>query len=447
MTQPSAAASVTGSAKRAYPLLADKRCLRSRHISSSCLACVDACPAKALQIADRKLMFSADRCTGCRTCASVCGEEAILFFPSEWSSETSAQTVSDAMSSAIKKAFAQEAEKPSTILFASRTLPKRLRAEAAAKENGAAAVEVDALNDISIDVLVEAAALGRGALKKVKLVGSSIDACDRSVALQAALADAEAIAESFGMPFSIKVERMKPSVDRSKRALFRRFLAAGRDDACAEPKTSHSATETPEKAYAAKLVSEHDVKLSAKRTRFIEALLSLRKGVQEKELAEPGKPAAQFFGDLAIDADACIACDVCSTVCPSGALESMRAERKDQASDKTRTSVEIHWHPSACTACGLCRDVCFKNAVKIAPAADLDSVLKNISEERLAVFAVGKPKLDAGKLPVKALLNDDPVTPDAVILFSKEESSGTADEYDVWENKLGRMINAPVYRT
>lgn len=56
----------------AKPLLAARRCLRTRHISSTCTACVDMCPEEALVVKERRLLFAASKCTGCGACTSVC---------------------------------------------------------------------------------------------------------------------------------------------------------------------------------------------------------------------------------------------------------------------------------------------------------------------------------------------------------------------------------------
>lgn len=62
----------------AKPLLAGRRCLRTRHISSTCTACVDICPEEALVLKEKRLLFAASRCTGCGACTSVCPEDALI---------------------------------------------------------------------------------------------------------------------------------------------------------------------------------------------------------------------------------------------------------------------------------------------------------------------------------------------------------------------------------
>lgn len=53
-----------------------KRCLRSRLNSNACDLCLSLCPKKALALSGRKIVFTAELCTGCMACVSGCPNDA-----------------------------------------------------------------------------------------------------------------------------------------------------------------------------------------------------------------------------------------------------------------------------------------------------------------------------------------------------------------------------------
>lgn len=52
------------------------KCLRRRLSRWQCTACLEACPADALSLAEGSLLFSAEKCTGCMMCTTVCPNDA-----------------------------------------------------------------------------------------------------------------------------------------------------------------------------------------------------------------------------------------------------------------------------------------------------------------------------------------------------------------------------------
>ena len=134
----------------------------------------------------------------------------------------------------------------------------------------------------------------------------------------------------------------------------------------------------------------------------LEALKSAReKGpeVLSGMMEAPGRPG---FWAPKIDNEACKACGLCPTVCPTAALED------EKLNGITLTKVT----PSKCIGCGLCVDICFRNAVQMLP--------------------VRHPEESLDEKPV--------------VIYAGRAGSGDSPEA-VWEDKLKTMISAPVYRT
>jgi NAD-dependent dihydropyrimidine dehydrogenase PreA subunit len=102
-----------------------------------------------------------------------------------------------------------------------------------------------------------------------------------------------------------------------------------------------------------------------------------------------------------IDSAKCNGCAACASSCPTGALKI----------EKRGDNLAYVCASYACVGCGLCRDVCFPKAVTLSRVEDPTQLLNGQS----AVLHV------CGELKI--------------------------DEEDCWENKIGKMFNAPIYRT
>lgn len=59
------------------PNILRRRCLRIRHASSSCTACIDVCSYNALYLQDNQPILRSSACVGCGACESACPTEAV----------------------------------------------------------------------------------------------------------------------------------------------------------------------------------------------------------------------------------------------------------------------------------------------------------------------------------------------------------------------------------
>jgi len=83
------------------------------------------------------------------------------------------------------------------------------------------------------------------------------------------------------------------------------------------------------------------------------------------------------LGVVTIDAAGCSACEVCGSVCPTGAL---RAERSDEG------SLRVSVNPTSCTGCGACVAACPESVITLEKAAD--SALLAAGRQVLATVGV-----------------------------------------------------------
>lgn len=65
------------------PILRHIRCLRLRHVSSSCQACVNSCPHGAIGFVDGQPVLYPSECTACGLCSTACPQEAIFIQPGD----------------------------------------------------------------------------------------------------------------------------------------------------------------------------------------------------------------------------------------------------------------------------------------------------------------------------------------------------------------------------
>ncbi|MDO5530896.1 4Fe-4S binding protein [Sutterella sp.] len=317
------------------PMLARRRCLKSRHIGSGCSACVTICPAGALAIVEKRLRFNPARCAGCGACASVCPSDALLF-----------PAISDDQLESAVRAAAQTG----TVIFAS----------AQAVNAPTEAIRLPSVVWLSLAWLLFAAAEGT---KKLVLIGAGESAeAKLGPVFEARLRTARAILSELKSPMTIEHTVARAAVDAGRRALFSGWAKAAETPKAPEPPTESA------RLRAAKLAAEPQIRTPESRERLISALRRLRSQALQKPgvTAAPESPAAAAALALpSVEAIRCTACGICTAVCPTGALTS----EKSHGSETMSVSAE------KCTACGLCADICFMHAMKIAPRGRLADVI------------------------------------------------------------------------
>ena len=317
----------------AKPLLAARRCLRTRHISSTCTACVDMCPEEALVVKERRLLFAASKCTGCGACTSVCPEDALI----------APAFTSEALEDAVRREAPQ-----GSILFAAPHAGAAEKTEKTEKK-----ILLPSLLYLSVDWLLLAIALGAKEIRLLYAPGS-VDEENLSV-ITNRIGIVRKICAELHLPVELKALRGAPKVDAGRRRFFSRLAAALEPQDASSPQTQETRSRI-----AKTLLEEPFVQIPESRTRLIRAL----KRLLEKSGKADSREAAKLFSAPRIDAAKCSGCALCPAVCPTGALQS-------QGEGGT---LRLLLNAGACTGCRLCADICFMTAVTLHKEASLEEV-------------------------------------------------------------------------
>lgn len=328
----------------AKPLLAGRRCLKTRHISSTCTACIDICPEKALAVKEKHLVFGASQCTGCGACISVCPQDALI-----------APVFTDEAFEAVLRREAPLGR----IVFA--TL------NAAAEEKK---VSVPSLLYLTTDRLLFSTALGARAMTLIFTPGS---ADERALpVIERRLAILKKILSEFHLPLHVEIRCAKPRIDASRRRFFAGFGARLGEGSELEPESTEAKSRI-----AKSLAEEPFVRVPQSRSRLLFALATLREASGNKESPE----ASRCFTTPAIDPGKCSACALCAAVCPTGALQTVRGN------GKSKEALRLMLDAKACTGCRLCADICFMNAVDLHEETTLERALNPAPRQ---LFAASK---------------------------------------------------------
>ena len=312
------------------PIIIAKRCVRARHIASTCTACVDACPVDAMRLIDKHVKLHVPNCTLCGACAAVCPVDALY--------------VAKPGGDALDKAFA-EAKQSGTLA---------VRCEMAAREEApqsGASLRVPCLSGLDFSRLADAAAGGMTALT---LTAGDCARCPRANPKEPVAetdGNLQGFFESAGAKTTVTLKRAPRTVDMSRRRLFGGFLRKSGADAQAAP--------APDSAFA-RIADEPEKRLPDSRRRFIDAMKTFAAGSPDAPAAADG-----LLVTVTGKADACSMCGICEMVCPTEAIKTVREVEGFRVS-----CVRAH-----CVGCGLCADICFPHALSLAPLTGLAAAL------------------------------------------------------------------------
>lgn len=292
-----------------------ERCVRTRAVSSSCRACVDACPVSAVTLEGPKqsVGVSLDTCTDCGLCQAACPTEAISVFD-------------------VTKLA------PSPRL-------------------SCGAQGLPCVGALAVEDLVTLA-LRAGSLE---LVGG---ACSGSHAhVEARVTAARAFLAALGLSATLewrdetppRPPAPPPEPQRTPEPIpaRRRFIGMFVPRAL-PPEPQRLAF--PDELNVKRL---REATPPARRARLLAALPS---SVVPK-LASLPAPEVPFTSSKVIDPVTCTGCMSCVTACPTGALT------------HTRLKDQVRFDGSRCVKCSLCHDVCEPRALTLAPALRTEDFL------------------------------------------------------------------------
>lgn len=301
-------------------------CVATRYRGSPCRACLDVCPAGALETAPW-LALDAEKCSSCGACVSVCRTGAL-----SW----------ELQSSALRTAVRSPGPAGTpTVVLACRHADLGIAADAT--------WVMSCLGGLSAADLL-AAAVGA---EQIQLASGECRECSDAgaeAALDSAVVTAEQTVDALGRPFA--VARTRESADApgaevaaatvSRRDLFR-YLARGLGRTAA----GGAAPEDQQRSIGA--LHRQVAPPRAHR----QLILDLAELHARGEGSAVTLPRALPLASLAVTSD-CDACGLCLRYCPHGALAIAGDAVACAAGD--------------CTGCGLCVEVCPRSALRIGPA-------------------------------------------------------------------------------
>ncbi|MDH3355004.1 MAG: 4Fe-4S binding protein [Chromatiales bacterium] len=321
-----------------FPKIYLERCSRYRFSYSQCHYCREVCPHDALQLSEQGVELEAGKCANCGLCSSACPTN--VFHAAH-----------------IPTSKLLQAEKDISVSC----LPSQIEAE----------LTVPCLGAIDAVVMSELAQRGI----EVTLKGSShCEECAHAPQgkqiLKETLAAVESLCQSMSDDSWIKPRldndiKANNGVDRARagrRQFFRRFLASGVAAAQSnEPLIKHKVLETAVRPAAHYIPQKR--KLLSKITKECDSII-LNEDV-----------AFTFSVGIVSATEDCSGCEICSRVCPTGAL-SIHEE------DKTW---QLHIFGDRCLGCGLCIESCSYNAIELNPiiaSAAQDNILHSLYRYR-----------------------------------------------------------------
>lgn len=112
-------------------------------------------------------------------------------------------------------------------------------------------------------------------------------------------------------------------------------------------------------------------------TRGRRQLVSLVKSLSKKIALKPALIETSYLGRVKIDEKACTGCEVCTKLCPTGAL------RVSEGKGVVKMTFEHY----LCTNCGICEDKCPEHAINVEGVVDLIKLTRPVSlfEEGFAI--------------------------------------------------------------
>jgi Fe-S-cluster-containing dehydrogenase component len=317
-------------------------CSRFRSTKSECAACAAVCPAPgAVRLGDGAGNNGAEinaACVGCGACVSACPNGAIRLLEDD---------------QRVAERIAQKVHAGEAFRFACN------RAE------GRADMVLPCLSRLTEALVLEP--IRRGA-QRVELCAPDCSACglkktapqwERTLTFSQALSEAAGLGVARISSVQVQVGdaeeiRLPARTPNARRRLFgaiaERWQASG-DAQSLEPE----AVEDEEPKPFREIVQRHAE--NSKRTnllRVLDALPGLT--VRSKVVPTVGIPLAQLDVD-----QRCVACNVCETLCPTGAL-THREEGGNYA---------LEFDAAQCTGCRVCELACYHQAMHVRETVDL----------------------------------------------------------------------------
>jgi len=337
--------------------------------SKACRFCVDACPYGALIVGEGGIIVNKVKCKICGICSAVCPLGAIQI-PTHTDEQLEAQMkgmLSDGEIGLDRRVLVFACDESGyPAINATSDLGAKLPLEALV-------VRLPSLGVLSEVTMLTAFALGADG---VLLCGCPDDDCPHPHSLSSAK-QRFALVKTLLSSFNINPTRIS-------------FLQVRRDD----PRDFIEAlTKFVDRV---KSIDPNPLRLTPtgnnRRTKFINLIKALvdETGVAPR-LVEWAAPCP--FADISIDQERCTACELCSSSCPTKALEIHRDEK----------TISLTFDYKDCIGCGLCESICPEKAVSLKRVFDMGRLLEDkprtlVTQGLVVCSSCGKPFTTINKL-------------------------------------------------
>lgn len=307
------------------PNILRRRCLRIRHASSSCTACVEACHSRALSILNNQPILKPSACTGYGACENACPTEAInIGSPSQ-----------DEIFERFKNVL-----NPNKISFTCRQASSE-----------ASSIPVGCFARISPGLLLLANAAGT---KHIELISGKCESCllnNRDNPTKTLCRKTQDLSALAGVPIDISIKIKESELNLGRR----RFLGAFLEKANTAESLSKAPNVdmNPQKDEWKRIPDDH--------LRLITAMRML-------SLKNPGARSSEekVFCLPKIEPAKCSGCLLCVSVCPTGCF----------VTKKHNENMHILANTSACTGCCLCADICYSGACRVSNAVSVRELVE-----------------------------------------------------------------------
>jgi len=306
--------------KRAAPAVRfiPEHCLRRRLSGHGCEICLSLCRAKALSESDGKILFVAEKCTGCMACVSGCPNDAFGGGP-------------DILS--LPRLLREAERQGPAVLSCGRAAGRANR------------IAIPCLGLLAAPVL---AALHCLASRDLYLDTGPCGDCPNGHVVDLLEERLQAIKDKWGRAFSFGLRYFDAAVDDRDPGRQRRFFLSRAKDSLVgfgrEVSTVIEPTGNPGEEEA------KDGKEANKISRLLRRTLELLppEADRKRDLLR------SYFYSLTVDAN-CDRCPACTGMCPTGALQRRTGEAGKQ----------LVFTSAACSGCGLCVAFCRKKALTL----------------------------------------------------------------------------------
>ncbi len=322
-------------------------CLRARFARSRCRRCQEVCPAGAVSL-DGDTVALRTSCTGCEACIAAC--PAGVF----------AAPLSQEVPRRARLRELLDADRKLTVMCAAVT------------PGSDAALVLPCLGGLAREYLIAAFAWGA---RRIEIRRGHCEGCIQAASLaqfERSLSEARRLLACFGgaadaiedVPAAVSSteDPSPPETPAAERLGRREFFSYFRRRAAqlgVEARVE-TAADAPEARWA------HDT--HPLRAFLLEVLPALGKP-QQSHLPAAGFPAAELTVSTA-----CIGCNVCETLCPTGAI---RRELHGES------EVSLLFTAARCTGCAICAEACLPKAIALSKTVDLAAFVAG-GEKRLA---------------------------------------------------------------